>query len=186
MKLSRRRFLSIALLLVADPGSAFGGWTGCSSPSGPTCTVTSDGDKAVESVSTTGFTITALIDGRSQLIVQGNTATWRHLDYAAPWRFRYIPTTINSVNWLPTWTDVPNAENRNCNCYSSTFISSSTLVPQTGTIATLNILRARGSVSILQQPTRANNYTLIIDLNDDPIPGGDYYTVHITFKPNGT
>ena len=74
------------------------------------------------------ITIEALIDGRSQLILQSNTAQWFHIDFAAPGRHddgnnggRFEPTVINGVEWLPVWPDEPDSENRNCNCFSDVF-----------------------------------------------------------------
>jgi hypothetical protein len=67
--------------------------------------------------------IHADIDGRSQLILHGDTAQWHHFDFAAPGRqlFTNYPTTINDVDWYPNWPDVPDAENRDCNCFSDVF-----------------------------------------------------------------
>src|SRR5512136_271110 len=64
--------------------------------------------------------IRADIDGRSQLILRGNTAQWHHFDAAAPGRqlFTNFPTTINGVDWYPIWPDKPDAENRECYCFS--------------------------------------------------------------------
>ena len=62
------------------------------------------------------ITVQAVIDGRSQLILRGNTAQWRHFDFAAPGRldFKNAPTVINNVEWFPVWPDKPDKENRDC------------------------------------------------------------------------
>src|SRR4051812_24476594 len=49
--------------------------------------------------------IEAWIDGRSDLIVVGNTAHWHHYDYAAPGREMFVnkPTLFDGVEWFPVW-----------------------------------------------------------------------------------
>jgi hypothetical protein len=61
--------------------------------------------------------IQAFIDGRDQLIIQGNTLQWDHIDYAAVGRYlganepTIITTTLNGVtqlnqtDWYPTWPE---------------------------------------------------------------------------------
>jgi hypothetical protein len=67
--------------------------------------------------------IEALIDGRDQLIIQGNTLQWHHLRFAAVGRHdgrhdgRNKPTVIStqlngvtimdSVEWIPQWSAPP-------------------------------------------------------------------------------
>lgn len=56
-----------------------------------------------EAVAPTGglIRVQAWVDGRSQLVLQGDTARWHHFDYAAPGRlgFANAPTTIDGVDW---------------------------------------------------------------------------------------
>ena len=63
--------------------------------------------------------IEALIDGRDQLIIQGNTLQWHHLRFAAVGRHdgRNEPTVISTqlngvtimdgVEWIPQWSAPP-------------------------------------------------------------------------------
>ena len=47
---------------------------------------------------------------------------WFHYDWAAPGRLggANLPTRVNDVNWHPDGPDVPDPENRFCNCQSTT------------------------------------------------------------------
>jgi hypothetical protein len=95
--------------------------------------------------------VEALIDGRSQLIVRGNTAQWFHLDWAAPGRhlFRNEPTVINGVSWFPVWPDIPDAENRDCHCYSDVFTGVDPPLPLRDVAVDLRPIQSRVT-SILQ------------------------------------
>lgn len=121
--------------------------------------------------------VEALIDGRSQLILRGDSAQWFHLDWAAPGRidFQNAPTVINGVEWYPVWPDYPDAENRFCNCYSDIFDGVEPPLPQSDMTVMLNIIRSRYDTHIAQYPDVGNNYTLIIEFNDNPPRGGDTY-----------
>lgn len=126
--------------------------------------------------------VEAFIDGRSQLIISGNAAQWLHFDASAPGipqnPGENYPTIINSANWLPTWSGDPS----NCNgCPSSVF---SGVCPGLSTVTqtvALNIIQARQSVTIIQQPSAGNSYTLIVEFNDN-IPGGAaWYIIELDF-----
>ena len=77
------------------------------------------------------LTVRALIDGRSQLVVNGNDVFWHHFDFAAPGRHEGAnePTLINSETWFPEWPDFPTQENR-VESYSSVFDDLSPALPQ--------------------------------------------------------
>ena len=65
----------------------------------------------------------AHIDGRTHLIVRGDSVQWLQLDYAAPGREGFVdfPTVVNGFDWMPQWPDQPDGENRDCYCTSSSF-----------------------------------------------------------------
>ena len=69
------------------------------------------------------FHVIAHIDGRSQLVIRGNSVQWLHLDNAAPGREDIVtfPTIINGTSWKPEWPDEPTGENHDCQCVSSSF-----------------------------------------------------------------
>lgn len=128
--------------------------------------------------------VEALIDGRSQLILQADTAQWYHLDFAAPGRheFQDEPTYLNGVPWLPMWPDVPDAENRECECYSDTYVGVVPPLPMADYGVQLEVVQARGDVQIVEPPSAANNYRVVIEFNDNPILGSEWYEVNLHFQ----
>lgn len=133
------------------------------------------------------ITIEALIDGRSQLLLQSNTAQWFHIDFAAPGRFEGVfePTVINGVNWFPVWPDQPDSndpdsENRDCHCFSDVFEDVVPGIPKQESNFDLEPIQVRGSANIVQFPTFQNDYTLIIEFDDNPIGAADDYVVKLT------
>lgn len=137
--------------------------------------------------------IRADIDGRSQLILRGNTAQWHHFDFAAPGRqlFTNFPTTINSVDWYPIWPDVPDAENRDCNCFSDIFTGVVPALPAQPMEIGLQILSVvrpgarcepTGTIAIVQFPTPDNNFTTIVEFDDNPQDGSAFYDVRLRIR----
>lgn len=126
--------------------------------------------------------VRAYIDGRSQLIIRENIAYWHHLDFAAPGRHYFYnePTYLNKVRWEPTWPDKPDAENRDCNCNSSSYEGVPSLARSNQTVS-LYVVQGRGEVFILQQPAAANDYTLIVELDDNPLDGPEWYEVNLSY-----
>ena len=124
------------------------------------------------------ITVEAWIDGRSQLTIRGNTAQWHHFDFTAPGREGgNFPTIINEASWFPTWPDVPDGANVDCDCDSSVFTN---VIPALGLVdqtVALNIIQARDSVTIIQQPAAANNYELIVEFDDNSFGGADWYII---------
>ncbi len=137
-------------------------------------------------VSSTGSAATlnvqALIDGRSQLHIQGGDVYWQHYDYDAPgWRTdHYDPTTLNGDDWYP-WPDSAGG-NTNCNgCVSPTHAVLTPPLAASSTPVQLSIVTARQSVTIVQQPSEANGYEAVIEFNDNAYGGSDWYEVDITY-----
>lgn len=144
------------------------------------------GEKA-ESAATpepTALTVRAYIDGRSQLIIKGSLIHWRHLDFAAPGRHFDAdvsqPTYLNQAAWMPIWPDVPDSENRDCYCESSSYDGIPNL-PKTDQPVWMDVVQSRGSVIISQQPKAANDYTLIVELDDNPLDGPAWYEVELGY-----
>jgi hypothetical protein len=124
--------------------------------------------------------VEAFIDGRSQLIIRGNTVQWYHLDADAPgqWNNNY-PTVINDIDWFPLWSGNTN----NCHgCYSDVFFRlcpGMSAVEQTVTLTTIQ--QRDGDPTIIQQPLASNNYTLIVEFNDNPSGGAYWYIIELNF-----
>jgi hypothetical protein len=130
------------------------------------------------------ISIEALIDGRSWLVLQKNTAQWYHLDFAAPGRHEFVdvPTLINGEEWFPVWPDVPDAENRDCQCYSNIFKGFKPSLHRNKPPVEITVLQGRGTVSILEYPSKENNNALVIEFDDNPYGGPATYQIEIVFQ----
>lgn len=136
--------------------------------------------------------IEANIDGRSRLMLRGNTAQWHHIDFAAPGRLDdpgycghsqlYLPTIINDVEWFPEWPDVPTPENRSCNCSSDTFEEVAPALPASARTPVLNVIQGRYRTQIVQAPGADNDYTTIIEFDDNPYGCASNYIVELSFQ----
>ena len=128
--------------------------------------------------------VSALIDGRSRLILQGDTAQWLHLVYAAPGRheFRDEPTLLGAASWFPRWPDLPNRENRNCGCTSDVFRGLAPALPRTATTLEVRWVAGRGGTTIVQQPTLENGWTLIVEFDDVGYNASEWYVSDIVFR----
>ena len=133
---------------------------------------------------TTVLNIRAYIDGKSQLILKGNELYWYHLDFDAPgrWELGEIsqPTYVNRVGWRPSWPDIPDATNDFCNCVSSSYRGIPNMA-RTNQRVGLDIVQGRGRVFVIQQPTVDNDYTLIIEMDDNDFEGAEWYEVNINY-----
>ena len=136
--------------------------------------------------------IEADIDGRSQLILRGNTAQWHHIDFAAPGRLEdpsfcgrpqlYLPTVINDVEWYPVWPDVPSPENRGCDCDSDIYDDIVPAIPNSDRTPVLNVIQGRYRTQIVQAPSSTNDYTTIIEFDDNPYSCSSLYVVELSFR----
>ena len=126
--------------------------------------------------------VSALIDGRSRLILRGNTAQWNHFDFAAPglWSGRNEPTIINGKEWFPKWPG-QSGEVRCGGCFSDVFTGVNPALPSAPVVIGVVGIVARVAVAIIQQPAPNNDYTAIIEFNDNGPFGGDRYRVDVTF-----
>jgi len=134
------------------------------------------------------LTARAYIDGRSQLVLRRDAVYWRHLDWGAPGRQGGAnePTYLNGVPWYPSWPDSPNAENAWCNCDSSSYTGVALLATQPQTV-TLETTWARGSVTLAQQPSASNDWTLAVEFNDNNWGYADWYQITLDYtSPSST
>jgi hypothetical protein len=127
------------------------------------------------------LSVRARIDGLSRLIIQGNTVHWYHITAAAPGRWIPASTYVNRVEWNPDWPDVPDSGNRDCGCSSSSYQGIPPIAEYPPII--LEIIQARGTVAIIQQPSQSNDYTLIVEFDDLTPPdtyGDEWYEIELT------
>ncbi len=121
--------------------------------------------------------VEARIDGHSQLVIQGNSVQWHHIQYTPPGipANENLPTALNGTSWYPAWPA------NNCqDCWSSIFRNLCPTLAASSTAAAVNKVDGRDSVNIVQQPSAGNNYTLIVDFSDTD-PGADDYIADITY-----
>lgn len=129
----------------------------------------------------------ARIDGISYLVVQGSMLRWYHEAAVAPGRALPAATYINGVQWEPIWPDVPDSQNVDCKCYSSSYQEIPFIL--NASPVNMEIVQARGQVTIAQQPDQSNDYALIVRF-DDLLPpntdGDEWYEIKLTTNPGST
>ena len=132
------------------------------------------------------YDIKAYIDGVSDLVIKGNTVQWHNNSAYAPGKFPGVnyPTTIKTngnpvgVSWYPDW---PNGSYGNV--WSSLYTGLTPALPHIPLRFTLTKVQARNDISIIQYPSAANDYTLIVRFNDGPPGGADWYEARVDFVP---
>ena len=129
------------------------------------------------------YDIKAYIDGVSDLVIKGNTVQWHNINCYAPGEFTGVnqPTTIttesNTVPWYPDWSSVTG------DVWSSAYTGLTPALPHAPQRVTLTKVQARDDVYILQYPSAANDYTLIVRFNDGPSGGAEWYEARVDFVP---
>ncbi len=98
-----------------------------------------------------------------------------------------ITTTLNGnvvldhFNWIPTWPELPPAEIR-YEAFSSTFNTLTPAMPQVPMFVSLDSIQARGFLTITQYPSAANNFTTILEFNDNSWTSHDIYSARVIFS----
>jgi hypothetical protein len=130
--------------------------------------------------------ISAYVDGRSRLILAGDSAQWQHFDEAAPGRVACdtgMPeqaTLVNGNPWLPNWSDAPTCENRDCGgCASDLLTGVTPALPSSDFAVLVNPIHARGQVSIVEFPGAANGYRVVVEFDDRAWSGAEWYDVDV-------
>jgi len=104
-----------------------------------------------------------------------NLIDWRHDTGAAPGRYNGadFPTRVGSASYFFTWPDVPDRENRDCNCRTE-FTSGSAPVWWDTYDLDPQVKRGRGSVSVQFQFPYLGIY-----FDDSAFPGAEWYHVSL-------
>lgn len=136
--------------------------------------------------------IEALIDGRDQLIIQGNTLQWHHFDFAAVGRHsgQNLPTVISAtqngvtlmdrVEWVPTWS-APPPDRIAREEFSSVFTGLVPALPLEELTVQLIEVQSRNSTSIIELPTASNGFSTVVEFNDNPLGGSEIYIARLEF-----
>ena len=136
--------------------------------------------------------ISALIDGRDQLIIQGDTLQWHHFDFAAVGRHlgrnepTIITTTLNGilvmdhVAWIPDWPLPPPDEIR-FEAFSSVFTGLTPAIPSQDIPVTLQAIDARSILHLVQLPATSNGFATILEFDDNGPSSSAQYDGLLTF-----
>lgn len=121
--------------------------------------------------------VRAEIDGRSELRMQGSLIWWHHFEFEPPGMWGDDqPTFLNGEKWYPLW---PGDESAFCDCDSSKDALLNPPLKSDGTAISIEMISGRGTVTIVQQPSAANDFTASIEFSD-PLPDRDWLEVSIS------
>jgi Stigma-specific protein, Stig1 len=125
--------------------------------------------------------VRVLIDGQSQLVVQGKTVKWHVIRAAAPgrWDGHDDATMLNGAPWLPAWP--AKGDNRDCNCDSQPSPPVAAGLRAIAQTVTLTKVAGRGGVTINEQPSTTNGFTLKVDFSDPP-SGAAWYEIVLAYS----
>ena len=134
----------------------------------------------VQAAHASTLNIQALIDGRTQLVIQGGDVWWHHFEFAVPGRWDDMnePTILNGEEWMPVWPS--SGQNYNTECTSSVYSGLSPALAAMEQTVSFEIVQARRLVDIIQQPTADNGYTFIIQFFDN-WGGAAWYNINISY-----
>lgn len=123
------------------------------------------------------YRIEARIDQRSTLLLRGTTARWINQSAGrAPGREPglNLPTLINSRPWNPIFADAVDPQNKGV-VASSTFAELARHIPRVPWAVRVVFPRNPGHARGAQLPDWHNDYSLVLDFNDDfPATTADY------------
>ncbi len=128
--------------------------------------------------------IQAFIDGRDQMVIQGSTLNWYHYDWQAPgkWNGNNYPVTINlSLDGAPVSTNEWYEPQASSSTVPAVFTGLSPAVPATEDV-TLTAVEARDGLSMVQAPNAGNDYTTVIEFNDNQSSGAAWYKAKLTYR----
>jgi hypothetical protein len=136
------------------------------------------------------YRIRAYVDGRDRLVLRGAQAVWEHYDFAAVGRHLGAdhPTLISSVSagqpimnevaWTPAWPEPVPAEIR-YRATSQPFAGLAPPLPRAQVRVTLESIQARWAARIVEEPGAANDFGLVLEFDDNPPGGADWYEVRV-------
>jgi hypothetical protein len=136
--------------------------------------------------------IATIVDGESYVHIKGTTIWFENRIYAAPGRWDADghepwdkrPIMLDTTAWQPGWPDVPDPENRDCMCLSST-TQLAVGVPQVPSTATITEVDVRRAQSIIQAPSAANDWELIATVTDYMVSGAyEDFVIELDVVPN--
>jgi hypothetical protein len=129
----------------------------------------------------TRIRVRSAIDGVSCLVLRSNTAQWDHKTWRPP---GYLddeknPIYINDVEWSPDWPRGPVGYYQK----SSILRDLPLTVPERECSVQVRVTRGRGRMSLVQTPSRDNDYTLMVAFDDGAEPGAITYDITVELMP---
>ncbi len=133
--------------------------------------------------------VQAYIDGRDRLHFQGGSLWWEHFDYAVVGRHVGNFTTdltVDSnptINWLPNWPGHPYPDQiYSTYAVSDPYTGLSPALPATAQNVNFYPINVRSSAGIVEYPSAANAYTLVVEFNDNSWGGSAWYEVKLEYN----
>jgi hypothetical protein len=109
----------------------------------------------------------AVVDGSDVVKVSGSQLWIEHEDFQLP-----AQIFINGKPWHPVWTDKICAPLQGL---------SPAFSPRDPSKIKITQLKGRGSVSVIQLPSAANDQTLAFRIDDGPFGGADTYQISVSW-----
>lgn len=135
--------------------------------------------------------VTAGIDGSDYLYIQGTNVWWEHRNFVAvgfhpgiggsPGNSQptYLTTVdMGTVNWIPNWPSGTSTGD-----LSDPFTSLDKALAALAQTVTIDYISVREEVTIIEQPSAGNSYTLKVLFNDDNTLGSAWYSVRLNYEP---
>lgn len=122
-------------------------------------------------------TFKAYVDGTDVVKLSGRHLWVDHQAWQQPVRI-----SINGVNWKPTWNETksdnfPNWSDNKTSSYTLKRVFS----PGNPQNIKLSKRQGRGTVAIIEMPSRENDQTLAIQMDDGPIGGAAWYEFTVSW-----
>jgi prepilin-type processing-associated H-X9-DG protein len=114
------------------------------------------------------------IDGADLVHVQGNSVWYEHKSWGLPGQHEgaWYATYVNGVAWTPTWSDN----------LSSKFTDLRPVLPSSNIRETsLDTIRGRGKIALVQKPSPGNQFEAIVSLDDVSENGQDWYEFRLNW-----
>jgi len=140
-----------------------------------------------KSAETIEVSIRAHIDGLSEIHIQNNQLWWRHLDHNAPGKHSGADeaTFVNGYSWPPSWPFGDQTSGCPCDSDKLDLSLAGLQLNDDLELLDLRLISARDSASIVQAPSIDNEFHTIIELNDNPSGGAEWYEVIVVFANQG-
>jgi hypothetical protein len=122
-------------------------------------------------------TFKAFVDGTDVVKLSGRHLWVEHLEWQQPTRM-----SINGVNWRPTWNETKSGAFPDWSDNKSTrYALKRAFSPGNPQNIKLTKRQGRGAVAIIEMPSRQNDQTLAIQMDDGPQGGAAWYEFTVTW-----